>query len=225
MLMTIAGLAIAIPILLFSMITKRAWLVKFTLGGVALWAAFYAVMLLGFSFTSTENVLAAGEAKEYCGFYLDCHMHTSVTGVRTAKTIGDRAANGTFFIVGVKVFSDAKNPNVELRLLEPRARIVNPQGGYVERDIRAEELLPSAKVDLSIDVHNSETLQKEIVFDLPDSTSDAKLLITEGYGIDKNIEHVLIGDEDSLFHAQTFFGLNAAALPAFAGDPRGSHLR
>ncbi len=42
---------------------------------------------------------------------------------------------------------------------------------------------------------------------MPPSASDAKLLITEGYGIDKVIERFLIGDEDSLFHAQTFFKL------------------
>src|SRR5437667_11272121 len=112
MLMTIGGLVVAAILLAVSLFTKKTWLTRFTLAGVAVWFVVYAVMLLGFSLTSTEKVLAVDEAKEYCGFYLDCHMHTAVTGVRSAKTIGDKTANGTFYIATVKVFSDAKNPQI-----------------------------------------------------------------------------------------------------------------
>jgi hypothetical protein len=126
MLMTIGGLAVATPLLLFSLITKRTWLTRFTTAGLAVWFIFYAAMLLGFSLTSNEKVLAAGEAKAYCGFYLDCHMHTAVTGVRTAKTIGDKQANGLFYIANVKAFSDARNPGIALHLIEPKARVVLP---------------------------------------------------------------------------------------------------
>lgn len=214
MLMTVGGLFVAVILLIASAITKRGWLARFVGYAVGIWFVFYAVMLLGFSFTSAEKVLAAGEAKEYCGFYLDCHMHTSVVGIRTAKTIGDRKANGTYYIVGVKVFSDAKNPNIELRLLEPKARVVNPGGGYFERDAQAETQLPSANVRLDTDIRASQTIEKEIVFDLPDGVGAPRLLITEGYGIDKTIEHVLPGDEDSLFHAQTFFDLRTSDVAA-----------
>lgn len=214
MLMTIGGLLVAGVLLAASLITKKKWLTKFTLGGVAVWFVFYAAMLLGFSLTSTEKVLASGDAKEYCGFYLDCHMHTVVTGVRTAKTISDKQANGQFYIVNVKVFSDAKNPNIALHLIEPKARVVLPDAGKIERDLNAEAKLPTAGVMLDTDIHNNETIQKEIVFDLPTNTLNAKLLITEGYGIDKTIEHLLVGDEDSLFHAQTFFELKEQNLAA-----------
>src|SRR5437870_2547686 len=97
MLMTIAGFFAAVVLLIVASLTKKGWLAKFTIGGAAVWLAFYAVMLVGFSLASKEKVLAAGEAKEYCGFYLDCHVHTTVTGVRTAKSIGDRTATGTFY--------------------------------------------------------------------------------------------------------------------------------
>lgn len=207
MLMTIGGLVVAAVLFVASLITKKMWLTKFTLGGVAVWLVFYTVMLLGFSLTSTEKVLASGEAKEYCGFYLDCHMHTAVTGVRMAKTIGDKQANGQFYIVNVKVFSDARNPNIALHLIEPKARVVLPDGGKIERDMNAEAKLPTAGVMLDTDIHNNDTIEKEIVFDVPVNATNSKLLITEGYGIDKTIEHVLVGDEDSVFHAQTFFEL------------------
>lgn len=209
MLLTIGGIFAAVVLLAISFFMKIAWLRKFTLGGVAVWLVFYIAMLLGFSFTSTEKVLAANAPKEYCGFYLDCHMHTAVTGVRTAKTIVTQTAKGEFYIVNVKVFSDAKNPNIALRLLEPKARIVLADGSKLERDTAAEGQLPTAEVRLDRDIHNNQTIEKEIVFDVTAPSADLKLLITEGYGIDKTIEHVLVGDEDSLFHAQTFFDLKS----------------
>jgi hypothetical protein len=207
MLMTIGGMVTAVVLLVIAVITKKKWLRNFVFGGVAVWFVFYAAMLLGFSLTSTEKVLAAGQPKEYCGFYLDCHMHTEVTKVRTERTIGDRAAKGMFYIVNVKVFSDAKNPNVALHLIEPKARVVLANGDKVERDEAAEAKLPTANIRLDREIHNNEMIEKEIVFDLPTVTDGPKLLITEGYGIDKTIEHVLVGDEDSIFHAQTYFEL------------------
>ncbi len=119
MLMTIGGLLVAAILLVTSLITNKVWLTKFTLGAVSVWLMFYAVTLLGFSLTSKQKVLGVGEAKEFCGFYLDCHMHAEVTGLRMAKQIGNLTANGTFYIVGVRVFSDAKNPNIAFRLIQP----------------------------------------------------------------------------------------------------------
>lgn len=207
MLMTLGGLVVAGILLIASLIMKKTWLAKFTAGGVAVWFVFYAVMLLGFSLTSEERVLGQNEAKEYCGFYLDCHMHTEVTSVRTAQQIGDAQAKGVFYIVGVRVFSDAKNENIGLRLIEPKARILMTDHSYIERDTAAESQLPTANVALDADIRNSQTIDKEIVFDVAKPSPDLKLLITEGYGIDKTIEHMLVGDEDSLMHAQTFFVL------------------
>ena len=215
MLMTIGGLIAAIVLLIAALVTKTKWLRNFVLSGVVVWFAFYAVMLFGFSLTSAETVLAAGQPKEYCGFYLDCHMHTVVTGVRTATNIGGVAAKGIYYIANVKVFSDAKNGNVALRLIAPKARVVLANGEKIKRDAAAEAKLPTANIRLDSDIHNNETIEKEIVFDLPPGAADPKLLVTEGYGIDKTIECVLVGDEDSIFHAKTFFDLSES--PALAG--------
>ena len=122
MLMSIGGLLTALVLLAVAIFTKKKWLRNFVGGGVAVWFVFYAAMLFGFSLTSTEKVLAANEAKEYCGFYFDCHMHTAVTNVRTAKTLGSVSAKGTFYIANIKVFSDAKNPAINLHLIEQIGR-------------------------------------------------------------------------------------------------------
>jgi hypothetical protein len=207
MLLSIGGLVTALVVAAIALIAKKTWLLKFTLAAVVVWFSFYALMLLGLSLTSTEKMLAAGEAKEYCGFYFDCHMHTVVTSIRTVKAIGDIRARGIFYIVGIKVFSDARDPRIRLHLIEPKARVVIPNGNEIYPDKAAEMLLPSASVRLDGNITNQQSIQKEIVFDLPQTAANPKLLITEGYGIDRSIEHVLVGDEDSLFHAQTFFEL------------------
>lgn len=214
MVMTIAGLLLAGVSLIVSLATKRAWLAKFTVGGVAVWSAFYAVMLLGFSLASRPQVLGVGDAKEFCGFYLDCHMHVALTSVRTVDRIGGRTANGTFYIVGLRVFSDARDPNIALRLIEPRALIEVNDHTVIRRDLDAEAVLPSAAVDLGGDIRGRQTIEKEIVFDIPQELKDPDLHIAEGYGIDSAIEAVLIDDEDSILHARTVFALTPRAQAA-----------
>ena len=164
-------------------------------------------LLLGFSSASKGRVLAVGEAKEYCGFYLDCHMHSEVTSVRTAKTIGDLIAKGSFYIVGVRIFSNARNPDITFRLINPNAKVMVTDDSVIDRDLEAEALLPSAAIDLGGDIKGHQTIEKEIVFDIPDDLKNPKLDITEGYGIDNTIEAVLIDDEDSIRHARTYFSL------------------
>src|SRR5262249_16000217 len=102
MLMTIGGLIVAAVLLGIAWLNQSAWLKKFVVGGVTVWFAFYIAMLLGFSLFSTETTLTLNEPKEFCGFYLDCHMHTAVTSVRKTDRLGDRIANGEFYIVTVK---------------------------------------------------------------------------------------------------------------------------
>ena len=208
MLMTIGGLIAVVVLLVVALFTKKTWLTKFMLGGVAVWVVFYAVLLLGSSLSSKEKILALNEAKEYCGFYLDCHMHTVVESVRTAKQIGDKTAAGEFYIVKVKVFSDAKNPNIPFRLLEPKAEATDSNRHQYTRDHSAEDQLPTAQVQLGQDIKGSQTVEKEIVFDITDKAEGLKLLITEGYGIDKYIEAILVGDEDSVFHKHTYFKIS-----------------
>jgi hypothetical protein len=204
MLMTIGGVITALIVAVVALITKKSWLLKFTLAAVAVWFVFYAVMLIGFSAASKENVLGLNEAKAFCGFYLDCHMHTAVTGVRTTKQVGEREANGEFYIVTVKVFSDAKR--AELGLLTVDAHVVDGRGGVYARDQLAEnELPPQPPFEKKIGA--AESVEKEIVFDLPADAVDPRLDIREGYGIDHLIEAVLVDDEDSILHKRTYFKL------------------
>ena len=103
-----------------------------------------------------------------------------VTDVRTTKTIGDKTANGEFYIVKVKVFSNAKNPSIAFRLIEPKAEVTDEGGRIYTRISEAESQLPTAQVQLNQDIKGAETVEKEIVFDFTKPTKNLKLLITEG---------------------------------------------
>ena len=207
MLMTIGGLLVAGLMLIVSIFIRSVWLAKFTVGGVLVWAVFYGVMLVGYSYRSTEKTLGLNQPKEFCGFYLDCHVHAEVTSVRTAKTIGDLTASGIFYIVGVRVFSNARNPAIRFRLLEPSAVVRDASGRSYARNDQTERLLPTGDVDLGRDIRGRETVDKEIVFDLPGDVSDPRLDIREGYKLDQLFEAFLIDDEDSVLHKHTYFDL------------------
>src|SRR5436190_5663480 len=205
MLMTIGGVIVAATLFTVAWLNESAWLKKFVLGGVAIWFLFYAVMLIGASLTSEEKVLGLNEPKQFCGFYLDCHLHAAVSGVRTAKTIRDREANGEFYVVTVKVFSDAKRAT--LGLLTVDAHVVDPAGRAYTRDEMA-EALPEPQPEFETKIGPEKSFEKQIVFDLPADVKQPRLDIREGYGIDHAIELFLIGDEDSIFHARTFIALH-----------------
>ena len=207
MLMTIGGLFVATILLAISLFTKKWWLTKFTLGGVAIWFIFYGLMLFGFSLLSTEKILAVNEPKAYCGFYFDCHLHAVVTKVETADRYLGRKADGKFYGVVVKVFSDAGNPDIRFHLIDPAMVIIDSQGNRFERNERVEDDLYSQPVWLGADIRGNETLEKELVFDIPASSTGLKMEITEGHPVDRLIEYFLIGDEDSIWHERSYFNI------------------
>lgn len=210
---TVLGLIAAVFLIIVSSIKQMQAVTKFVFGAVAIWMSLYFALLFFTSFTSKEKVLAFNEPKEFCGFYLDCHLHAAVTNVRQTKTIGEgtnqKRAQGMFYVVTVKVFSDAKRAT--LGLLMPRARVFDATGKVFERSAEAEQALEATTGNATaFDKRvgpQDDYFTKEIVFDLPDDAKSPKLDLTEGYAIDRVIEFFLIGDEDSMFHKRVRFSL------------------
>jgi hypothetical protein len=202
--MTIGGSLVAAFLMVIALWKGKSWLKNFVLGGVTVWYGFYIIVFLMSSVFSEEKTLVPGEPKSFCGFYLDCHMHTAVTGVRKAKTIGDREAQGEFYIVKVKVFSNAKRE--PLQLIATQAKIVDEQKREFMRDTEAENFL-GEQPEFERRIAPTESFTKEIVFDIPADARNPRLDLKDGYGIDNYIEAILVGDEDSLWHKRQFFGL------------------
>lgn len=205
MAMTIGGVILAVILLIIARVTKKDWLKYFVWGGVTTWFAAYVFLLFCGSFFSVEKTLALNEPKEFCGFYFDCHLHTAVTNVRKTKTLGDKTANGEFYIVKVKVFSDAKQ--AKLGLITVDAKVFDTQNRAFQRDTEAEKAL-GEQSPFDKQIAPPESFEKEIVFDLPSDAQNPRLDIREGYGIDHAIEAVLIGDEDSIGHKRNYFSLD-----------------
>ena len=203
--MTIGGLFVAAILLAVSYFAKLNWLKTFVLGGITVWLIGYVFLLFTASMFSEERTLGLNEPKQFCGFYLDCHLHTAVADVRRSKTYGGASASGEFYIVKVKVFSNAKQ--AALNLTTPQFHVVDETGkSYNPVENPA---VPRPPFDDKVPAGGS--FEKEIVFDLPVEIKNPRLDIKEGYGIERVIEAVLIGDEDSILHKRNFFKLDAGS--------------
>ena len=208
MLLTIGGLGVAFLLMIVAGVTRAAWLAKFIFGAVGVWFAVYAVMLVTISLASEEKILGLNEPKAFCGFYLDCHLRASISEVRKTKIIGNKTAVGEFYLVRVKVSSDARR--AELNLWNPQFVVKDAQGRQFERIVELE------KNDSSWEqkVPAGGVFEKEIVFDLPADAENPRLDIAEGISGGKVIESFLIGDEDSIFHERVWFDVEPKAQTA-----------
>lgn len=199
---------------------RRLFLVAF--GTLLGWIAFYLVLLVTVSVNSADTDLRLKESKSFCGFYLDCHMQTSIIGVRSTKAIGKFAAEGRFYIITVKVSSDAKKARLGLKNVD--ARIISGRGREFMRRTDAEMALGDrGKIPFDRRITPDESSEKDIVFDLPADVVAPRLLLTEGSRFERVLEGVMIGDEDSIFHGRKYFELSVSRISAgeLSGRPEG----
>jgi hypothetical protein len=177
---------------------------RFMLAG----AAMYLGALLTVSLTSQERVLPRGETLRFCGFYLDCHLGVAVEGVKRHATIGERRAAGVFYVVAVRVSSDARRAT--LHLARPELLVVDREGRSYARSLEAEEALGASGDSASLvrPVPAGESYLTSVVFDLPAEIEEPRLLARDVSGIDRVLEAVLIGDEDSFLHKPAVLALN-----------------
>lgn len=213
MLLTVLAIGVSLVIMVIASVAKSFLLVKVVAGVVLLGVIAYFVLLFVASFRSQEKFLALNEPKQFCGFYLDCHMHVAVTNVSKTKTIagpaGDRSAKGIFYVVSVKVFNDARRATIGL--LQPDAFVTDLTGARYSRVTEAEQFLPGAEVAFDQRIDPEKSFTKRLVFDFPSETANPTLEVDEGYRIDRWLELFLVGDDDSLLHKKTKFRLEVLA--------------
>ena len=197
--------------LIFSLLKKKSGLRKLSLITLTIVAGLYLVLLLIFSFASSDQVLAQGQEKHFCE--LDCHLAYSVAEVQTTKTLGDLpnqlTATGIFRIVKIKTRFDENTigRNRGDGLLYPNSRVVTVS------DANGTEYLPSAEAQrvlerahaagtaMTVPLRPSESYSTTVVFDLPADVKDPSLWIREG----ESITHLIIGHENSPLHKKTRF--------------------
>jgi hypothetical protein len=183
-------------------------------GGAALVGVAYLAGVLVASAGSQEQTIAQGDTKWFCGFYLDCHLGMSVEGADRVTSIpsasGTLNARGSFHIITVKLENSAKNPNVDMLLYRPVAKVVDASGNEYTRSAAAEAALGTSRAP----VLGAETKVKHepvmatMVFDLPANIQQPRLLVSEGWIVDRIIELGLIDDENSIFHKRELFAID-----------------
>jgi hypothetical protein len=216
-LFVLTGLAVltAIAAAIWARRSDRPRLFQSAAIGAGAWCALYVVTLVVVSLTSTPRVLDADEPKAFCGFYLDCHISVALEGVEIAETLGPDASRaepeGVFYIVALRYGSDAIEAHLSPE--HPTAIVRDAGGRTFERSIAGERALSSAR-GLSTGegriLAPGEFYVTHLVFDLPRDIEQPVLDVTSGWLVERIAELVLIGDEDSLFHARTVFRLSTS---------------
>jgi len=208
------AIGVSLVIALVAASRGRRKVARTGLGAAGLLALAYGGGVLAVAAASREHTIDQGDTKWFCGFYLDCHLGLSIVRVDTTSTLpGPNAlqADGDFHIVTLELHNSAKNPEIDMLLYEPDARIVDAAGREYERSAPAEAALaragePGALGDQTKVTH--EPVEARIVFDLPTGVREPRLMVTEGWIVDRVIELGLIGDENSIFHKHTFMALS-----------------
>jgi hypothetical protein len=197
--------------LIYSMVKRKVRLTKFALAATALIVGIYLVLLMTFSWASSEKVLARGEEKHFCE--IDCHLAYSVTDVRETKTLGDApdqvTAAGMFRVVTIKTRFDENTigRNRGNSLLYPNSRVVtvsDENGNQYFPSAEAQAVLEKSRAAgtaMTIPLRPSETYTTTVVFDLPAGLTNPTLLIREG----ELVTHLVIGHENSPLHKKTRF--------------------
>ena len=203
---TILGLIAAVVACIVAVVRGRADVARSIAMVSVAWIAAYAALLIVTSLASRERTLALGETKRFCGFYLDCHMGVAVEHVDTMSSIGDMRAGGTFYVITLRVSSDAKR--VPLHLENPSIAIVDREGFRYDRFFDAERRIAREQaVDLERPVEAGHSFTRVVVIDVPHGARNPRLLVRMGGLLDRAVELAILGDEDAFLHAQTLHAL------------------
>lgn len=187
--------------------TGRPALVGRALRLLGIGTALYFLALSAVSISSRERVLDVGERKAFCGFYLDCHLGVAVVRVERVNIAGDER-----LAVTLRVSSDARAATSGL--LRPHAVVVDSLGRRYMREPGLEEAIAaqgSPEFPLDREVSAGDDFVTTLVYDVPEDAGSLRLHVTEGRRIDRAIEALLIGAEESLLHAPTTHALAYSA--------------
>jgi hypothetical protein len=197
------GLVGAMLFAVYAMLSKKWHLLRriATFSLVAL--VLYFGALFGVSMASFQKEVRLRE--EYC-IYDFCF---SATDVQTSKTIGSAGqqstAKGMYYIVRVKIRSDAKRVIQKLRPGSVSLVVVDDKGNKYTYSDEGQKALDAVEKNQMLELPwfaslgPGESSEREIVFDLPVDSHNPQLELTEGQWP----SYLVIGDQNSFFHKKT----------------------
>jgi hypothetical protein len=206
------GSAALLLVLLLTMLilffSRRQWM-RYASIAVTVLVVGYAVLLVGFSIFSREHTLAQGEEKYFCE--LDCHVAYSVQSVERVKAIGGTVAHGEFYVVTIRARFDEHTTapwrprDVPVTPDPLRFALVNADGVATSPSAagqKAWDSLHRASPTLFSPLLPGESRQATFVFEASPMQNPRLLASFQSFPT-----QVLIGDENSLLHRKTYFGL------------------
>jgi len=170
-------------------------------------AALYAAALAGGAIVSRERTLTAGERKYFCE--IDCHIAYEVVGAAAAGA-GKRA-------VTVRTWFDPSTiaPFRGDAPLSPGPRsvfLVDESGRRYLPSPEATGAWQAAHPDstpFGRELRPGESYRTTFVFDVPADARSPRLFVGDPTA---GLDALVIGHENGLFHARTYFALPAAAV-------------
>ena len=171
------------------------WLLRIELAGLAL----YVLLFLFASFTSHTRELAVGEEKHICE--VDCHLAYAVTGVQTIKQWNGKTAQGTFYVVTVRVQFDSNT----IASWRPRDIPVYPNGRAVALIDGQGRRYPAPVDALTRKLIPGESYTTDFVFDLPSDATNPRLMLASGDWPTR----LMIAHENAFLHGKVLFRLSA----------------
>ena len=216
LLLTAMAIAAAVLGAIIAVRRKRRTTTRNFALGAALLLLLYGGGVVVASAASQERVLAPGETKWFCGFYLDCHLGISLQRSETATAVsgpaGRLTANGRYHILTLRLHNSAKNPSLDMMMYRPRVEIVDAAGTRYRRSTAAESAFAAEKRSSPLAVETRvphKPVDATVVFDLPPDIRSPRLAISEGWIIDRVIELALVNDENSVLHKRTYIALDS----------------
>ncbi len=170
------------------------WLLRIELAGLAL----YVLLFLLASFTSRTRELAIGEDKHICE--VDCHLAYAVAGVRTAKQWNGKTAQGTFYVVTVRIRFDSTT----IASWRPRDIPVYPNGRAVALIDGQGRRYPAPVDALTRKLIPGESYTTDFVFDLPTDATNPRLMLASGDWPTR----LMIAHENAFLHGKVLFRLS-----------------
>lgn len=171
------------------------WILRLELGGLAL----YLMLFLLASLTSRTRELAVGEEKHICE--VDCHLSYAVAGVRTAKQWNGQTAQGTFYVVTVRIRFDSNT----IASWRPRDVPVYPNGRAVALIDAQGHRYPAPTDGLTRKLIPGESYTTDLVFDLPAGATNPRLMLSSGDWPTR----LMIAHENAFLHGKVLFRLSA----------------
>jgi len=188
------GAAFVLALLLKKAVWKK-WIVRFEVAGLAL----YAVLFLLASFTSKTRELAVGEEKHICE--VDCHLAYAVTGVQTAREWDGKTAQGTYYVVTVRVRFDSNT----IAKWRPRDLPLFPNGRMVALLDGQGRRYPAPVAALARRLLPGEEYTTEFVFDVQSDATNPRLVLASGDWPTR----LMIAHENAFLHGKVLFRLAA----------------